>query len=63
MRKFLGAMRAGIAQVRGLSREGAGLIGCALVSFGAWMVYAPAGFIVAGLLLVAGAVLTPKADD
>jgi hypothetical protein len=38
-------------------RDFAGLAGAGLVSYGAWLVYAPAGFVVGGLLLLAGAVL------
>lgn len=40
-----------------LIRDGAGLSGVALIAYGAWLVYEPAGFIVAGTLLVAGALL------
>lgn len=32
-----------------------GLTGVALVSYGAWLIYKPAGFIVLGVLLVAAA--------
>ncbi|MBP7704189.1 MAG: hypothetical protein KA105_02750 [Caulobacter sp.] len=39
-------------------RDGAGLAGAALIAFGAGKIYEPAGFIVAGLFLVAFAVLT-----
>jgi hypothetical protein len=35
----------------------AGVAGVALISYGAWLVYAPAGYIVAGLLFVAGAMI------
>ncbi|MEA3042984.1 MAG: hypothetical protein QOH47_822 [Sphingomonadales bacterium] len=38
-------------------RDAAGLAGAGLVAYGAWLVYAPAGFVVAGLLLLAGALL------
>jgi hypothetical protein len=44
-----------------LARDGAGLTGCGLVSYGAGLIYAPIGFIVAGLLLIAGAYLLAKA--
>lgn len=33
-----------------------GLTGAGLLSFGAWQVYEPAGFIVLGLLLLSGAI-------
>ena len=41
----------------GLLRDLAGLSGVGLVSYGAWLVYPPAGFIVGGSLMVAGALL------
>ena len=37
-------------------------IGAALVSAGAWMIYRPAGFIVAGALLIAGAIFRGMGD-
>jgi hypothetical protein len=42
-------------------REIAGLLGCALVSVGVGMIFLPAGLITAGLLLIAGAVLSGRA--
>lgn len=39
----------------------AGLAGCASISYGAWLIYRPAGFIVAGILLLAGSVLAARA--
>lgn len=44
-----------------LIRDGAGLAGVGLVSYGAGLVYAPAGYITAGLLLIAGAFLAGRA--
>lgn len=44
----------------GFARDGAGLAGAALLSYGAAMVYVPAGFIVGGLLLLAGALLAAR---
>lgn len=38
-----------------LLRDGAGLSGALLVSYGAWRIYEPAGFIVLGVLLLAAA--------
>lgn len=40
-----------------LGRDAAGLAGVGLVSAGAWQIYAPAGLIVGGLILLGGAVL------
>jgi hypothetical protein len=39
-------------------RDLAGVTGLLLVSYGAWRVYEPAGYIVAGALLLAGAFLS-----
>lgn len=36
------------------------IAGVAAISFGAWMVYEPAGFIVGGLLALAGGVLLAR---
>ena len=44
--------------MKNLLREGAGMAGAALIAYGAWLAYAPAGYLVAGLLLMAGAVLS-----
>lgn len=41
-------------------RDLSGLIGAAMISAGAGMIYLPAGMIVGGGLLVAGAVLTAR---
>ena len=40
-----------------LLRDLAGLCGVGLVSYGAWLIYPPAGFIVGGSLMIAGALL------
>ncbi len=42
-------------------RDAVGLVGATLVAYGSWLVYRPAGFIVAGALLVAGSLLVAKA--
>jgi hypothetical protein len=44
-------------------RDLAGLAGCGLVSAGAGMIYPPAGLIVGGLFLMAGAFLSAKAGS
>ena len=49
------------AALPGITRDLAGLVGAGLVAYGAWLVYSPAGFIVGGLLLIAGAILTARA--
>ena len=47
--------------VRGYLSDVLGIAGACLVSYGAWTIYAPAGFNVAGLLLIALAVLGARA--
>jgi hypothetical protein len=41
--------------------DAAGLAGIGLVIYGVWVIYAPAGFIVAGILLIAGAMYLARA--
>jgi hypothetical protein len=42
-------------------RDCAGILGAASLAYGAWLAYKPAGFIVAGLLLLAGSLLASRA--
>ena len=51
------AVRTIAMAVPGLVRDLAGLCGVGLVSYGAWLIYTPAGFITAGILLIVGALL------
>lgn len=44
-----------------LVMDGAGLSGIGLVSYGAWLAWHPAGFMVAGTLLIAVALLLARA--
>ncbi len=58
MTKVLARALSGLAAaVPGLLRDLAGLSGVGLVSYGAWLIYPPAGFIVGGSLLILGALL------
>ena len=58
MMKLLGAaLRVVAVAMPGLMRDVAGLGGVGLVSYGAWMIYPPAGFITAGILLIVGTLL------
>lgn len=41
-------------------RDAIGLAGVAAITYGAWLIYQPAGFIVGGVLLIAGAILTSR---
>ena len=43
-----------------VARDIFGLAGVGLVSYGAWLVYVPAGFISGGTLLIAGALLSGR---
>jgi hypothetical protein len=50
-----------LKKIRLPARDIAGLAGAALIAFGAGMIYQPAGFIVAGVLLLVGAMLDARA--
>lgn len=39
------------------------ILGAAAVAVGVWLIYAPAGYIVAGALLIVGAVMMIRGDD
>jgi hypothetical protein len=43
--------------IPGMLCDLAGFCGAGMVSYGAWRVYEPAGFLVGGVLLIVGAVL------
>lgn len=60
--KLLETLRARAEQLPAIGREAVGFAGCGLVAYGAWLVYPPAGFVVAGALLIAGAILWPRAS-
>ena len=57
MKLLAAAVRTIAGAVPGLVRDLAGLCGVGLVSYGAWLVYPPAGFITGGLLLIIGALM------
>ena len=60
MKKFLGALLdAGPVVMRDLS----GLGGVLSATVGAWQIYRPAGFIVGGLFLIAGAWLLARSSE
>jgi glucose dehydrogenase len=46
--------------VPALARDAAGLSGAALIAYGCWLIFPPAGLIVAGLQLVTAAWLLAK---
>lgn len=43
-------------------RDAAGIAGASLIAYGAWRIYAPAGFIVGGALLLAGSLLLARGE-
>jgi hypothetical protein len=43
-----------------LFRDGVGLLGVGLIAYGAWLIYEPSGFIVAGAMLVGAAWLMAR---
>lgn len=57
MKLLAAAVRTIAGVMPGLMRDLAGLCGVGLVSYGAWMIYPPAGFIVAGILLIVGTLM------
>jgi hypothetical protein len=57
MKPLAVALRTIAGAVPGVVRDLAGLGGVGLVSYGAWLIYPPAGFIVGGSLLIVGALL------
>jgi hypothetical protein len=44
--------------VPSIFRDAVGLFGVGLVSYGTWLIYEPAGFIVAGVICIVGALLS-----
>ena len=57
MKLLAAAVRTVAMALPGLVRDLAGLCGVGLVSYGAWMIYPPAGLIAGGSLLILGALL------
>jgi hypothetical protein len=57
MTMLAAALRSVAAGVPGFVRDIAGLGGVGLVSYGAWLIYPPAGFITGGFLLIVGVLL------
>jgi hypothetical protein len=53
-RTIMAAVRAGLPKV---VCDLAGLSGVASIAYGAWLIFPPAGFLVGGALLLAGALL------
>lgn len=44
-----------------IARNILGVAAVALISYGAWLIHEPSGFIIAGLLVLAGVMLASKA--
>jgi len=53
-------MRRAVEAAKVAARDLTGVAGVVLISYGAWLVFEPAGFIVAGAFLVTGAVLVGR---
>lgn len=53
----VGMLRNALKVAPALARDLAGLTGVGLISYGAWQIYPPAGFIVGGSLMIAGVLL------
>lgn len=64
MNQFLQTLQRGAAAARtslvSAAPDGLLLGGAAAISYGAWLIYAPAGFIAGGALLIAGGVLMAR---
>lgn len=54
---LVGGLRSLAASVPSLTIDLAGLCGVGLIGYGAWLIYPPAGFITAGILLALGAIV------
>ncbi len=60
---FSGSRRAAIAMLRAVPaflRDVVGITGSALVIYGVWQIYVPAGYILAGLVMVVAAILLAR---
>lgn len=62
MKSIVAGARGLLATVPVVTRDLAGLGGAALVAYGAWLIYVPAGFIIGGVLLILAAVLAARAQ-
>ncbi|WP_428141470.1 hypothetical protein [Delftia acidovorans] len=64
MNQFLQTLQRGAAAARASLVNAAPdsllLSGAAAISYGAWLIYAPAGFIAGGVLLITGGVLMAR---
>lgn len=43
--------------ISSFARDASGLLGCGLMSYGAWSIYEPVGYLLGGLLLVVLAIV------
>ena len=46
-----------------MARDLVGIAGAGLISYGAWLAYPPAGFVIGGALMVMAAVLMARAGN
>lgn len=55
-------MKRTLAALPVLARDAVGIGGGTLVTYGSWLIYPPAGFLVAGVLLLVGAWILASKD-
>lgn len=51
------------AQCRVAARDTFGVSAVAMIAYGAWLIYPPAGFITGGLLILAGVIAMARGGD
>lgn len=49
-----------MAKVAVLARDAVGVSAVASISYGAWLIYPPAGFVVGGLIILAGVIAAAR---
>jgi len=57
------ALRAIVSALPAMARDLVGIAGAGLISYGAWLAYPPAGFVIGGALMVMAAVLMARAGN
>lgn len=59
-KKIGNGIAAAFRAVPDLTRDAAAIGGAGLIAYGAWQIYAPAGMIVAGVLILSGVLLSAR---
>ncbi|MDX0897443.1 hypothetical protein GOD90_10615 [Sinorhizobium medicae] len=52
-----------MAKLAVIARDAVGVSAVASIAYGAWLIYPPAGFIVGGLLILAGVIAAARGGD